>query len=740
MRTRRLADGRAVAEAGLRLSGLHCAACGGLIDAALRAVPGVERVEVNAALEHAELRWRPEATDLECVLAALRAAGYDAALDDTPQVARLMQREQRAQLMRWLLATLCAMQVMMLAAPSYLPSGRDLAPDLQRLLNWGGWVLTLPVVLLSATPFFAGAWRSLRQRTLGMDVPVALGIAVTFVASSAATFHPGGWLGHEVYFDSLTMFVAIVLGARWLEMRARHRAVQQLDRAAREVELRALRLDEHGTPREVDARELAVGDRLLVPLGQAFAADGRIETGDTAVDESLLSGESRPLARRAGEAVQGGSLNVGAPVTVRVERVGDDSALQRIVELVRSAATQRPAWSRVADRWAAPFLWAVLLLAAGGAAVWGVIDPSRALWVAVAVLIVTCPCALSLAVPASLLAAAGALARRGVLLRRLDMLDALARVDEVFIDKTGTLTADALALRAVVALTPLPPGEAAALADRAATLARWSAHPLARALAAARAGAVDGWSAVREETGRGLSALDAHGRRWRLGSTAYVGVSDPAAADDDAPAALWFGAEPDASAAAAAATDGPCIRIEFDEVLRPDAAALVARWRADGVKLTLLSGDRRARAERIGCALRVDAVIAEATPQAKLDAVAAAQARGAVVAMVGDGINDAPVLARADVSLVMGQGAQLARARADAVLTGSRLDDLDFARRVALRARRVVRQNIAWAAGYNLVSVPLALSGTLPPWAAGLGMALSSLLVVGNAARLARMR
>lgn len=753
LRTLRLADGAVVAEAGLRLSGLHCAACGGLIDAALRAVPGVERVEVNAALEHAELRWRPEATDIGRVIAAVRAAGYDAAPDDTPQAVLLMQRERRALLMRWLLATLCAMQVMMLAAPSYLPSAREIAPDMQRLLNWGGWVLALPVVLLSATPFFAGAWRSLRRRRLGMDVPVALGIAVTFVASSVATFHPGGWLGGEVYFDSLTMFVSLLLGARWLEMRARHRAAEQLDRAARAVETRALRLDASGTPREVDARELAVGDRLLVPLGQAFAADGRIVAGDTAVDESLLSGESRPLPRRVGDAVHGGSLNVGAPVTVCVERVGGESTLQHIVELVRAAATQRPAWSRLADRWAAPFLWSVLLLAAAGAAAWSVVEPSRALWVAVAVLVVTCPCALSLAVPSSLLAAAGALARRGVLLRRLDMLDALGRVDEAFIDKTGTLTADALALRAVVALTPQSKADTEALADRAAALARWSAHPLARALGAARAGAqVEDlqargaetvWTDVREAPGRGLSARDAQGCRWRLGSAAHVGVADRSAADDDAPAALWFARESAAAngdAADVAAAAGPCIRIEFDEALRADAAALVARWRADGVKVTLLSGDRRARAERIGRALQVDAVIAEATPQDKLDAVAAAQARGAVVAMVGDGLNDAPVLARADVSLVMGQGAQLARARADAVLTGNRLADLDFVRTVAQRTRRVVRQNIAWAAAYNLVSVPLALSGHLPPWAAGLGMAASSLLVVGNAARLSRMR
>jgi Cu2+-exporting ATPase len=733
VRMRRLADGTRVCEAALRIEGMHCAACSGVIEAALRSSPGVLRADVSAIAERAELRWRPEATDIDRLIAVVHAAGYRAAGDGTPQAALLRRHEQRVLLMRWFVAAFCAMQVMMLATPTYLAGAHDIEPDLRRLLHWGGWVLSLPVLLLSAAPFFVGAWRGLRQRQLSMDAPVALGLLVTFVASSVATFHPGGWLGSEVYFDSLTMFVAFVLGARWLELRARHRAAEQLEQAVREVEQPALRIDADGVTRAVNASELAVGDCVRVALGQSFPADGRLIEGATAADESLLTGEASPLDKPAGASVVAGSLNVGAPVTMRVERVGDDTALQSIVELVRSAASQRPAVSRWADRWAAPFLWAVLLLAAGAAAAWSVIDPQRAVWVAVAVLIVTCPCALSLAVPASLLAAAGALARRGILLRRLDAIDTWSRVTEVFLDKTGTLTEDALALRRVVPLAPadLSAGEVRALTERAAALARWSAHPLARALAAAHPRGQSPWADVHERPGAGLSGHDESGRQWRLGSARHAGV--PAAAHPDADttagAALWFGC-----------AGGPWLRMEFDESLRPDAAELVAHWRADGVRVTLLSGDRRARADAVGRALGVDAVIAEATPQDKLQVVTQAQARGAVVAMLGDGINDAPVLAQADLALVMGQGALLARAQSDAVITSERLADLDFARRLARRTRRVVQQNLAWAAGYNLLCVPLALSGLLPPWAAGLGMALSSLGVIGNAWRLSRAR
>jgi Cu2+-exporting ATPase len=720
------ADGAPVAETGLRLSGMHCAACAGLIESALRRTPGVAQARVSGASERATVCWRPAETSLPDLIAAVRAAGYDAVPEGAASERELRRREHRAALWRWFVAAFCAMQVMMLATPSYLVNGDELAPDLRLLLNWGQWVLSLPVMGLSATPFFAGAWRSLRQRQLGMDVPVALGLLVTFLASSAATFHPGGVFGAEVYFDSLTMFVGFLLGARYLELRARHRAAEQLEAALQSLPQTALRLDADGVPRPTDAMLLQRDDRVLVPLGHVFPADGVVIEGITAADESLLTGEPRPVDKPVGASLAAGSMNVLAPVKMRVQRVGEHSTLHAVMALMREAATQRPALARAADRWAAPFLWIVLLLAAGAAALWSLWDPSRAVWVAVSVLVVTCPCALSLAVPSAMLATAGAMARRGVLLRRLDAIEALANVDRVVLDKTGTVTEDTLGLRSTRRLAGggLWPDDAA-LQAQAAAMARWSAHPLARALASSSPHANMTWHDVHETPGAGMQASDADGRVWLLGSARHLGLRE--SMQRTGAATLWFGL-----------AGQPLIRFDFDEKLRDDALAAVRALRGQGLHVTLLSGDRAARAQAVGGQLGVDAVIAQATPAEKLGVVANAQRDGHRVWVVGDGINDAPVLARADVSMAMGQGAALARAQADAVITREQLAELPVARAMARHTMAVVRQNLLWAAVYNAVAVPLALAGWLPPWAAGLGMAASSLLVILNSMRLAR--
>jgi Cu2+-exporting ATPase len=623
------------------------------------------------------------------------------------------------------------MQVMMMATPSYVASAGELAPDLRQLLNWGSWLLALPVLMFSAGPFFSGAWRSLRQGAIGMDVPVALGIAITFGASTAATFDPSGPAGAEVYFDSMTMFISFLLAARYLELRARHGAALALERTLAGLPETAWRLGADGSVEAVSVSRLAPGDRIRVAVGQAFAADGVIEQGSSRADESMLSGESRPVDKPCGAEVVAGSTNLGAPVQVRVARVGADTRLQAIVSMMHSASSQRPAAARLADRWAGPFLWSVLLLAAGAAAVWSQIDPTRAVWVAVSVLIVTCPCALSLAAPATLVAAARGLASRGVLLQRLDALEVLAAVQQVFFDKTGTLTQDGIEL-AATHLTPdgkahfTSPAEALVLA---AQLAGWSAHPLSRALvaaaptAAAGAPAAPAWTGVEEVPACGLQARDAQGRCWRLGRAAWVDGGGAA----DAEQRVFLGLEGQALAA-----------FSFEEVLRPEAAAALQALRDEGLGLTLLTGDSEPRAAALALRLGLVDVRAGATPEAKLAAIEQAQRQGLKVAMVGDGINDAPVLARADVSLAMGQGALIARSRADAVITSNRLGDLVRARRSARRAVGIVRQNLVWAAAYNAVSIPMALMGWLPPWAAGLGMACSSLVVVLNALRAAR--
>ena len=722
------AGGAPRADSSLHISGMHCAACAGLIEAALSRGDGVLEASVSAAAERARVLWSPQRTSVAAIVGAIRTAGYDAIPDAAVQAREARQCEHRLAIWRLFVAAFCAMQVMMLATPGYLARGNELAPDLRQLLETTSWLLTLPVLAFAAGPFFSGAWRAMRQRRIGMDLPVALGIAVTFVASSGATFDPGGVFGDQVYFDSLTMFVSFLLAGRWLETRARHRVAQVLESALAGLPDTAIRLLADGRVETVSVQRLRPGDRVRVPVGQAFPGDGELQDGPTQADESLLTGESAPVDKAVGAAVVGGSLNLGAPVSVRLLRLGDDTRLAAIVALMRDAMSQRPALARTADRWAAPFLWTVLLLAAGAAAVWSVIDPPRAVWVAVSVLIVTCPCALSLAAPSAMLAAASALARRGVLLQRLDALETLTWVSRVYLDKTGTVTDERLQWQGIDRLAGCDESDAKLLA-RAAALAGWSAHPLSRALVQSQRGQVDAdlppWQSVQELPGQGLQANDAQGRCWRLGAAAFVDPAAPPAADDAV--AVWLGRDGRALA-----------RLRFAEALRPDAAAAVAALRAQGVEVVLLSGDRPERAAAMGKLLAVDAVIGGASPERKLAEVAAAQAAGQVVAMVGDGINDAPVLARADVSLAMGQGALLARAQADAIIVSNRLGDLVLARALARRTMRVVRQNIVWALAYNLSCIPLAVAGWLPPWAAGLGMAGSSLLVIGNALRLAR--
>jgi Cu2+-exporting ATPase len=726
-------DGRRTGESVLRLSGMYCAACADTIEQALMSVPGVQSARVSASAERARIEWDPARTRVADMVQAIRRAGYDAVPDAAAPARALRVAEGRQAVWRLFVAWFCMMQVMMMATPIYVAAPGEMAPDLRQLLHWGSWVLSVPVVWWSAAPFLKGAWRSLRTRRIGMDVPVALGVLVTFVASSGAAFDPGGIFGHEVYFDSLTMFVSFLLTGRFLEMRARHRVAATLEEALARMPQTASRVLQDGSIETVSVHALRSGDVVQVALGESYPADGELIEGRTQADESLLSGESRPVDRVVGDALVGGAVNVGAPVRMRVLRVGADTRYEHIVALMQQALTERPALARSADRWARPFLWAVLVLAGGASVAWSLVDPSRAVWVAVSVLIVTCPCALSLAAPSALVAAAGGLARRGVLLQRLDALEALARVRRLFIDKTGTLTEDNLALREVVHASGVSDAEAQPLRARAAALARWSTHPLSRALAQAAAAqgasllSESAWIQVREQPGQGLSALDAQGVEWRLGRPSWVAAAPVDSAQEGEALQAAFGPRGQV-----------LLTFCFEERLREDAAAAMAALRAAGIEPALLSGDAPARVQRVAQRLSLPVALAGATPERKLETVRQAQAAGEVVAMVGDGVNDAPVLAQADVSFAMGDGALVARVHADAILPSQRLHALADARSIAARTMKVVRQNIAWAAVYNAACIPLALAGWLPPWAAGLGMAASSLLVVGNSLRLAR--
>ncbi|MFZ4650125.1 MAG: heavy metal translocating P-type ATPase [Rubrivivax sp.] len=699
----------------LELGGLTCGACALVIEEALAAVPGVRQVRVNGASHHASVDLDPARSSEAQLLQAVRAAGYDAA-PATPEGAEaLRRRERRTTLWRLLVAAICAMQVMMLATPAYVASAGTLEPDLRQLLNWGSWVLSVPALWFSGAPFLVAGWRGLLRGRIGMETPVALGLAVTFCASTVATFDPTGPLGQDVWFDSLTMFLAFLWFGRWLEMNVRHRAARQVEAAAGALPDRAWRIAPDGTLHEVQAASLRPGDRVWVRSGDTVPADGWLERGHALVAEALLTGEPGAVARAQGELLLAGSLNHGQPFGMRVQHAGRQTRQAGIVGLMRETLAQRPQAVRVADRWAVPFLWGLLALAAAAALRWGVSDPAQAVRVVVSVLIVTCPCALSLATPATMVAAAGGLARRGVLVRRLDALERLAHFDHVVFDKTGTLTPEQSAVEVVHTAQPRLQWA------RAASLARRTSHPLAAALATGAPG-MEGepdWREVHEEPGQGMQALDEAGRTWRLGSAAWVGGF---ARDEEA--RVWLGCE-------GVVLAGFC----FDESARPEAAVVVAALQRQGIGVSMLSGDGPARAAALAQAVGIARVQAGASAQDKLDVVLSMRKEGRQVAAVGDGINDAPLLAAADVSFAMGTGALAAQEGADAVIVGGNLRALLDARDTAMRTLRIVRQNLAWAAAYNVACIPMALMGWLPPWLAGLGMAGSSLAVILNAQR-----
>lgn len=719
-------------ESQVVVEGMHCAACAFTVEAALRQVPGVRDAQVNAASRRARVVWSPSQTRPSQWFEASAKAGYRLLPGSDRSVRELRRRESRLALWRWLVSGFCMMQVMMYAYPAYVARPGDMGADSAQLLRWASWVLTLPVVLFSCGPFLRSAWRDLRMGRIGMDLPVAFGVLATFAVSSAATFDAGGPLGSEVYFDSLTMFVFFLLTGRWLESRLRERTAGSLDALMNRLPDGIDRLAADGSWKRVAVRRLAMGDVVRVRPGEAFPADGVVIEGDTSADEALLTGESRPVPRPCGDRVLAGSHNLSAPVRVRIESVGEGTRFAQIVRLMESAASRKPRLALLADRVARPFLAAVLVSAAVAAAFWWPTDPGRALMVAVAVLIVTCPCALSLATPAAMLASAGTLARSGVMTSNLQALEALASIDTVVFDKTGTLTGEVPRLERIYCRQGLRPGDAL---EVAAALAAQSLHPLAQALVNAwhaQFRSAPGWVAqqVAETAGQGIEgrmhrvrAPADTGQRVRLGSAGFCDV-----------AAL----EVDAAQVHLADEQGWLASFVLAEELRADAADAVAALRAEGVTVRLLSGDREAAAREIAARCGIDFAQGGCTPEDKLDVLWRLQAEGRRIAMVGDGLNDGPSLARANASFAFGRSVPLSRAHADFVVLGDRLASIPQAIAQARRTQRVVRQNLFWAAGYNALCVPLAIAGWLPAWLAGLGMAASSLVVVLNAARLSR--
>ena len=717
-------------EAALVLEGITCAACVWLNEQHVARLPGVLAVEVNYTTRRARIRWDARLIALSQILKAIADIGYRAHPFDPARQEAVAQRERRAMLWRLAVSGLGMMQVMMYAYPTYVANEGELTSDVETLLRWSSLLLTLPVILYACGPFFRNAWRDIKLRRVGMDTPVALGIGAAFVASVWATLIGQG----HVYYDSINMFVFFLLGGRYLELLARQKALRATEELGRLAPAFADRLIGQPTGSEMErvlVSALNVGDVVLVKPGTQIPADGVVTDGASNVDESLLTGESHPVSKAIGSGVTGGSMNIDSPLTVRVSQVGEGTRLAAILRLMERGALEKPVAVTMADRVASLFLWGLLGLSILTALAWWLMDPSRALPITVAVLVVSCPCALSLATPVALTIATGRLAREGLLVTRGHAIEVLAQVTDVVFDKTGTLTTGVMQLAHIEPLAGLDARDCLALA---AALEQRSSHPLGRALLrAAENTSLPGVEDEQHETGGGIEATIA-GRRLRIGHAAYVRElvgQDllPTATSDNASAVttLYLG-EPAAWLA----------RFEIADEIRDDAHQTIRYLQSMGYRVALLSGDDPVVVAKLASKLGIPLAYGRETPKSKLERVAAWQAEGRVVCMLGDGVNDAPVLAQAQVSVAMGEGTELARTQGDCVLLGRHLSVLVEGLALARATRRTIRENLWWAVIYNAVALPVAMGGFLTPWMAGIGMSLSSLWVVLNSLRLQR--
>jgi len=699
----------------LMVEGLHCAACVWLIESVLGAQPGVVKARLSMTTRRLLISWRAGEADPNALAASVARLGYRLVPYDPELLGAESDRRDRALLRAMAVAGFAAGNVMLLSVSIWAGHVEGMPPATRDLFHWISALIVLPAIAYAGRPFFASALAALKAGRTNMDVPISLAVILTPAVSLVETFQGG----EHAYFDSAITLLFFLLVGRYLDSRARGRARSAAEQLVALGAAAVTVLAPDGSTSSILPRDARPGMIVLVPAGGRIGVDGRIVEGESSLDTSLISGESVPAEAGPGDPVFAGTLNLSAPLRLEVTAVGEETLLAEIVRLMESAEQGRARYVALADRVARLYAPVVHALAALTLAGWMLAGASwqPALLNAIAVLIITCPCALALAVPVVQVVASGRLMRRGILLKSATALERLAEVDTVVFDKTGTLTTGRLALVAETASDPAALG-------LAASIAATSSHPLARALVRATPAAAPA-SGVREVPGGGLVLPAAEGE-IRLGSRSFCGVQEEESAVGPE---LWL-ARPGAAP----------IRFAFRDDLRPDAVEVVSRLSGRGMQVELLSGDREATVGAVARALGVPAWRARATPQDKAARLAELAAAGRRVLMVGDGLNDAPALAAAHVSMSPSGAADISRTAADVVFQGERLAPVPETLAVAAAAGRLVRQNIALALLYNAIAVPLAVLGFVTPLVAAIAMSSSSVLVIANALRLARRR
>lgn len=719
-------------EAQLMVDGIHCAACVWLIEKALERTPGIVRAEVNLVQHRLLLQWQPETVALSAILRRLAATGYAAVPFNSEHAEGRLKQRNRKLLFRMGFAGFGAMNIMWISIALYAGAFTGISIEDRHFFQWVSCAIATPVLLYSGGPILASAARGLYRGLLGMDLPIAIGALVTYAYSLWQTLLGGA----HVYFDTVVSFLFVILIGRYLEAMARRNASSATLRLLELQPRMATRITAQGEER-VAVRRLSPGDVLRIRPGDRVPADGVVVEGQSHIDEAMLTGESMPVHKHSGSRVAGGTVNIDAPLSVRVEKTGADTVLSRIIHLVESAQGSKARVQQLADRIVPWFVGATLLLASLTFLYWVRSDFDTALLAATAVLIITCPCALGLATPMAVAVSAGLAARHGVLVRNGEALESLSGISHVVLDKTGTLTEGRMRVSEVHA------GNAERLLRLAAAVERHYTHPLAMAICEAQESTGTAYPTSREVTL--LSGMGVTGIVDDAGETIQVHAGNPRLMQhiglpiDAATDAAIRDIEQSMGAAVLVAAGGRLLGLlRIEDSLRTGAVELVSHLAGQGIGLTLLTGDSIAAAtgmqqsleKTTGVSIRV---IADVLPEDKLNEVLSLQAKGERVLMAGDGINDAPALAAADIGIAMGSGTDVSMECSDIVLMSSELARIPWAIELGRRTLATIRQNLALSLAYNIVLVPAAMAAWVTPVFAALAMPLSSLLVIGNA-------
>ena len=714
--SQRETDGTVTAR--LLLGGITCAACTWLIENSLAPVTGVRSALVNLQQSRLDVRFDPATIKLSEIFSRVESLGYRPRPFHASTQRDQMSADYRRDLRRLGVAGFGMMQVGMFAVALHAGDIQGIQEQYQGLLRWFSLLVSSFVVYYSASTFFTTAWRHLRQGALVMDLPVALAIGLAWLASAWATITNSG----QVYFDSVVMFTFFLLLGRFMEARVRQKhSLTWFD--AESALPDAVSCERDGSWVTVPRTQVGAGERVLLRPGETIAVDAEILSGDSAVREDTFNGEHLPRAVTTGDTVYAGTVNVEGALEARVLGSYLESRLAALQQSVEVAQTEKPRLARLADRVASWFVAGVLLVTSATALAWLQIDSSQALWVALSVLVISCPCALALATPAALTAAASSLRGSGVIVRGENALEALSRTTHLLFDKTGTLTEGQLEVARVELLSGVEREQVLAIA---ASLQRWSNHPISQAFQGIEG--APGFEQVNYHVGQGLSGRQG-GIAYRMGSEAFCRAFCPALSPAPEAPLYWV---------ALCTADRQLAWIGLSDKVRDEAAEVIRTAKQAGLEVGLLTGDSSAQGPLLAAQLGIDRVDIGLEPQQKMQHVHALQADGAVVGMVGDGLNDAPVLSLADASFAVAGATDLARTQADFVIVGGDLSAVTSTWRKARACRRIILQNFGWALGYNLSAIPLAAMGYVPPWAAAIGMSLSSLLVVANSLRLNR--